>query len=131
MLTKTSKQVVNALIEMAKLPEGEYLGVGAIAQKIDAPQNYLGKMLQLLVATGIVASQKGSGGGFRLARPANAISLFEIVEPMENVTGWSVCALRNDRCSQKDACPVHDQWKTVKETYMNFLKQTKIADMVK
>ena len=61
MITKSSKQVINALIELAKLNDGEWLGVGVIASRIKAPQNYLGKMLQGLVPTGLVISQKGLG----------------------------------------------------------------------
>ena len=131
MLTKTSKQVVNALVELAKLPEGEYAGVNVIAPKIEAPQNYLGKMLQLMLSTGIVTSQKGMGGGFRLARSPKDIPLFDVVEPLENVTAWSVCALRNVKCSEKTPCPLHFQWKVVKENYLSFLKKTTIADLVR
>lgn len=131
MLTKTSKQVINALIEMAKLPEGEYAGVGVIAPKIEAPQNYLGKVLQILASTGIIVSQKGLGGGFRLARTPKEIRLFDVVEPLENVTAWSVCALKNQKCSEKNPCPVHHQWKVVKDNYLSFLKKTTIADLVR
>ena len=131
MLSKTSKQVVNALVEMARLSEGEYIGVGIISQKIAAPQNYLGKVLQMLSSTGIVVSQKGMGGGFRLGKPSKEISLFDVVEPLENVTAWSVCALGNDKCSDKSPCPIHFQWKSIKEQYLSFLKKTTVADLVK
>ena len=46
MLSKTSAQVINALVELAKLPEGECKGAKNIAKKIKATQNYLGKMLK-------------------------------------------------------------------------------------
>lgn len=131
MLTKTSKQVINALIELAKLPEGEWLGVGAIAKKIKAPQNYLGKILQAFANNGIVVSQKGMGGGFRLAKSPEKIALFDVVEPLENVSVWSGCALGLKKCSDAAPCAVHDRWKVVKEMYMKFLKSTTIAGLAK
>lgn len=131
MLTKTSKQVINALVELAKLKEGEWLGVGVIAQQIKAPQNYLGKMLQNFAFKGLVVSQKGLGGGFRLARNPAEITLFDVVEPIENVNVWSGCALGMKKCSDVNPCAVHDQWKTVKEKYLNFLKKTTIASLVR
>ena len=131
MLTKTSKQIINALVELAKLKEGEWLGTGAIAQKIKSPQNYLGKMLQSFAIMGLVVSQKGLGGGFRLAKGAEKITLFDVVEPIENVSVWSGCALGMKKCSDSNPCAVHYQWKTIKDQYLNFLKKTTVASLVK
>lgn len=131
MLTKTSKQIIKALVELAKLKEDEWLGAGAIAQRIKAPQNYLGKMLQNFAGIGLVVSQKGLGGGFRLARDPEKITPFDVVEPIENVSIWSGCALGLKKCSDVNPCAVHSQWKTVKEQYLSFLKKTTIASLVK
>ncbi|MCR4336299.1 MAG: Rrf2 family transcriptional regulator [Candidatus Omnitrophica bacterium] len=131
MLTKTSKQIINALVELAKLKEGEWLGVGVIAHRIKAPQNYLGKMLQSFAAKGLVLSQKGLGGGFQLAREPEKITLFDVVEPVENVSVWSNCALGMKKCSDTHPCPVHHEWKIVKENYLNFLKNTTVASLMK
>ncbi len=131
MLTKTSTQVINALIELAKLPENKYEGVKDIALRIKAPQNYLGKLLQWLCYEKIVVSQKGSGGGFRLGRDPKNISLYEVVEPLENVTVWSECALGLKKCSDLTPCAVHHRWKAVRNSYYEFLRTTSIADLVK
>lgn len=131
MLSKTSKLVVNALVELAKLPPGSYEGASSIAKKIEAPKNYLGKLLQNLCARNIVSSQKGTGGGFRLSIKPDKITLYEIVEPVENVAIWEKCALGLKECSETDPCPVHDDWKVIKEGYLSFLKTTTVADLIK
>ena len=131
MLSKTSTQVINALVELAKLPEGECKGAKNIAKKIKAPQNYLGKMLQSLSYKKIVISQKGMGGGFRLARDSKKIFLYEIVEPIDNVSLWSECALGLKKCSDSAPCAIHHNWKNVRDCYYQFLKTTSIADLVK
>ena len=131
MLSKTSAQVINALVELAKLPEGECKGAKNIAKKIKAPQNYLGKMLQNLSYKKIVISQKGMGGGFRLARDPKKISLYEIVEPIDNVSLWSECALGLKKCSDSAPCAVNHNWKNVRDCYYKFLKTTSIASLVK
>ncbi|MCA9392701.1 MAG: Rrf2 family transcriptional regulator [Candidatus Omnitrophica bacterium] len=130
MLSKTSTQVIKAFIELAKLEKGEYQGAGAIAQSIMAPRNYLGKMLQSMASHGLVVSQKGTGGGFRLARPASKITLYDIVEPIDNVTLWSECALGLKRCTDSNPCVIHHRWKAVREAYYDFLKSTRISDLV-
>lgn len=131
MISKTSTQVINALVELARLPQGQYSGVKAIAQRIQAPQNYLGKMLQYLCTHGLVISQKGLNGGFRLGRDPKTIFLYEVVEPVEKVSLWSECALGQKKCSETNPCAVHHRWKTVRNAYYGFLKTTSIADLLK
>ena len=129
MLSKTSTQVINALIELARLPEGEWRGAKAIARKIKAPQNYLGKMLQSLAGYKLVRSQKGLNGGFRLNKDAAKISLYEVVEPIDKVSLWSECGLGLKKCSDSEPCAMHHRWKKVRNHYYDFLKQTSIADL--
>lgn len=131
MLSKTSTQVVNAFIELAKLAPGEYEGAVSIARKIKAPENYLGKMLQNFAARGLVVSRKGFGGGFCLGRDPKKIRLYDIVQPIDNVKVWSECALGLKQCSDTSPCVVHYGWKKVRETYYEFLKNTSIDDLVK
>ena len=131
MISKTSTQVINALVELARLPEGEFMGTKDIANIIHAPQNYLGKMLQSLCAHKIVISRKGLGGGFRLNKEAKNISLYEVVEPIEKVSFWSECALGLKKCSDVTPCAIHDRWKGVRSSYYGFLKKTSIADLVR
>jgi Rrf2 family transcriptional regulator, iron-sulfur cluster assembly transcription factor len=129
MITKTGVHAVTALAALAELPEGAYAGAGEIAAAIGAPRNYLGKLLKTLADAGLVESQKGKGGGFRLTRSAAKISVFEAVEPIERVSRWSGCFLGRKRCSDKAPCVVHERWGTVRDAYLEFLKQTTIADL--
>ena len=131
MLSKTSLQTLKALAELAKLPKGACEGAASIAVRINAPQNYLGKMLQKLSREGLVISQKGIGGGFRLSKSPKEISLFDIVDPIENVSRWDGCFLGKKRCSNSSPCLVHHQWQGVREAYLKFLKETTIADLEK
>jgi Rrf2 family protein len=118
------------MVALAQLPDNTYAGAGAIAREIGAPQNYLGKLLQTLSREGLVESQKGLGGGFRLARDPRAISLYDIVEPIEQISRWSGCILGRPACSEENPCAIHHRWKKVRDTYLQMLMQTTIADLV-
>jgi Rrf2 family protein len=117
-------------VALAKLPEGAYAGAARIAQEIGAPQNYLGKLLKALGEEGVVESQKGLGGGFRLARDARQISLLDVVEPIEHISRWSGCILGRPQCSEADPCAIHDRWKAVRDAYLRMLQGTTIAELV-
>jgi Rrf2 family protein len=118
------------MVALAKLPKGVYAGAARIAKEIGAPQNYLGKLLKVLAEEGLVESQKGLGGGFRLVRDPKEISLLDVVEPIEHLSRWSGCILGRPECSEVDPCAVHDRWKAVREAYLQMLQRTTLAEVV-
>jgi Rrf2 family protein len=129
-LTKTGIHAIRAVVALARLPEGEFAGAGHIARDIGAPQNYLGKLLQTLAREGLLLSQKGLGGGFRLARPARSITLLDVVDPIEHLDRWSGCILGRPECSDADPCAIHHRWKAVRDAYLRMLRQTTIGQLV-
>lgn len=131
MISRTGIHATMALTSLANLPTGEFAGAGAIAREIGAPQNYLGKLLNNLVTAGLVESQKGYGGGFRLTKPARSITVYDIVEPIDHVSRWGNCFLGGGTCSETEPCAVHYRWKEVRERYLAFLKETTLADLAK
>jgi Rrf2 family protein len=101
----------------------------SIAGQTGAPRNYLGKLLQLLSRHALVESQKGLGGGFRLARAPEQISLFDVIDAIEDTSRWNDCILGNPSCSDGNPCSVHDRWGPVRESYLGLMKKTTIADL--
>ena len=110
MISKTGIHAIKALAALAELPEGTYAGAGAIAGQIGARANYLGKLLQALSHHGLVVSQKGMGGGFRLGREPQTITLLDVVEPIDHVSRWGGCFLGGGRCADSAPCAVHQRW---------------------
>ncbi len=129
MISKSAVHAVNALAALAGLAPGAYLGTAEVAEHIDAPPNYLGKLLKTLAEHGLLDSQKGKGGGFRLARPPEDISLYDVMEPIEHVSRWDGCFLGQSRCSADAPCAMHSRWREVRDTYLQFLRQTTLADV--
>jgi Rrf2 family protein len=115
---------------LAGLPEGARAGATVIAERIGAPPNYLGKLLRGMVREGLVDSQKGPGGGFRLARGAGRIRLLDVLESIEQISRWNGCFLGRPDCSEDTPCAVHSRWKSLRDEYLEMLAQTTIADLV-
>ena len=130
MLSRTARHALRAIVALAELPQGRYAAAAAIAQQIGAPQNYLGKLLKTLAREGLVDSQRGLGGGFRLARDPSELSLLEIVDPIEHLNRWSECILGSEECSQEAPCPLHERFKTVRDAYLQLLGETTLADLL-
>jgi Rrf2 family protein len=130
MLTKTGLHAVRALVELARLPEGAYAGAASVARAVGAPPNYLGKLFQMLAREGLLQSQKGLGGGFRLARDPAEVSLLDVVEPIEQVSRWSGCILGRPECSDAAPCVLHERYKQVRNDYLRLLRDTSLADLL-
>ena len=130
MLSKTALNTLKAFVALAGLPKGSYQGAASVADKIGAPQNYLSKQLKALVGSGLVESRKGKDGGFRLGRPAGEITLFDVVEPIDQVSRWEGCFMGGGRCTEGTSCPTHKRWSKVRVAYLDFLTQTTIVDLL-
>jgi Rrf2 family iron-sulfur cluster assembly transcriptional regulator len=129
MLSKSAIQAVKAVVALAELPRGRYAGAVSVARSTGAPENYLGKLLRLLASRGVLVSQKGKGGGFRLGRPAAELTLLDVVEPIDHVSRWSSCILGRGVCSDQNACGLHRQWGGLRQTMVGFLQGTTIAEL--
>ena len=129
MLSKTGIHATLALAVLAKLKPGQYAGATQIAEEVGAPRNYLGKLLQQLALSGLLESQKGYGGGFRLAKPADQITLYDIAEPIDHVSKWNGCFLGKPSCSHNSPCATHEKWTAIRNMYLRFLKETTIEEI--
>jgi Rrf2 family protein len=129
-LSRSCVHAIRAVVALAELPPGDYCGTSAIAASTGAPRNYLGKLLLQLSRRGLVESQKGLGGGFRLAQRPDQFSLHAVVESIEDVARWKECAFGGKACSQETPCALHDRWGVVRSAYLSLLSNTSIAELV-
>ncbi len=101
-----------------------------LARRLHIPPDYLSKVLATLARSGVLTAVRGAKGGYRLARPAARIKLYEVVEPFEGKRVRSSCLLRPDRpCRDSGACSAHTAWGGVNEASRTFLERTSVADI--
>ena len=129
MISRTGTHALRALAVLGDLPDGSYAGAAQIAARIEAPANYLGKLLQQLARAGVVVGRKGSQGGFRLARGPKDITLLEALEPIENLMDERACILGAGKCAHREPCSVHKKWSAVRAEYFSFLRTTTLAEV--
>jgi len=130
MLSLTAEHALRALSELAALNEGQTVGGKELARKAEIPANYLAKILWSLGNAGMIDATRGSGGGYRLRRPAEQIRLADVVDLFDNQRWKSRCFMSCHReCSDADACKAHEGWREVREVYQRFLETTTIAEI--
>ncbi len=130
MLSHTAEYALRALVHLAALPAGKVILGKDLADRAAIPARYLSKILWVLGNAGIIDATRGSGGGYRLRRPAREIRLAEVVDLFDKARARPVCLLGwNPECSDAKPCPAHAAWKNVRDAYIRFLETTTIADI--
>lgn len=130
MLSQTAEYALRTVLYLAARQEDGMIRAGEIAAALGIPQNYLSKTLHLLGRAGVLHSSRGKHGGFRLARPAEALSLAEVVAPFNGPTGERICLLGRVACSDSDPCPAHAKWKAVSGQVSTFFRETRVSDLL-
>lgn len=128
-LSKSAKYALRATLCLAECEGERPMPVDEIAERLDVPRNYLSKILHILARTGILDSTRGPGGGFRLAIPAEELHLVDIVRQFDDVPDETTCLLGRGRCSTVDPCRAHGHWTAVRRTIIDFLDDTRLADL--
>lgn len=101
-----------------------------LADKTGVPPSYLSKVLLVLNRAGLVEATRGTGGGYRLSRPATEISLWDILDPLDNVGGLDECIMGLDGCSEEDPCAMHEWWAQTRDGYLAMLRQSTLAEVI-
>jgi Rrf2 family protein len=130
-LSQTAEYALRAVLALAAEPEGHSLGAAHLAGMLGIPRNYLSKTLHQLARAGVLESNRGKLGGFRLARSAERITLLDVVSPFDDVSGRRVCLLGRPVCSDHTACAAHGRWKAVSDRTATFFRETTVADLSK
>jgi len=121
---------LRAIVAMTRLPEGASIAGRDLAELVSVPANYLSKIMVSLRNAGLVETARGQGGGYRLAKPADQVTLMQIAELFEGDRLRPMCLLGEPHeCCDALGCSAHARWKQVLETYLSFLSGTTIADI--
>lgn len=131
MFSKTCEYAIRAVIFIAQqTKEGSRIGIKDIAKGIDSPEYFIAKILQDLSRKGLVQSAKGPTGGFFLDDKNLNQPLSGIVKEMDGDKIFTGCALGLKECSEMHPCPVHNEFKHIRNELKNMLENSKIIDFL-
>ena len=129
MFSKTCEYAIRSMIYISqKSRDGQRVGVKQVAESIDAPEHFIAKILQELSRKKLVQSMKGPNGGFYLEDDDLSTSLADIVMAIDGNNIYNECVLGLKACSQKNPCPVHNEYKEIKKNLITMLEKNTIAN---
>jgi Rrf2 family protein len=129
MFSKACEYGIRAMIYIAqRSAASERAGIKDIAKGIDSPEPFLAKILQDLSRKGLVQSVKGPNGGFYLEKGGLQVSLAEVVSAIDGDQLFNGCGLGLKVCSEKNPCPIHDEFKIIRNKLKALLENTRVSE---
>lgn len=131
MLSNTCKYAIRAVIYLAHEEDlTKKIGIKKISEDLKIPTPFLGKILQILAKNKILASTKGPNGGFSLGRPAEKISLMDIVDIIDGDESFNACIIGLSSCTVEETnCPIHDKYAPIREQAKQLFIHQSIAEL--
>lgn len=127
--SKTCEYALRAVFFVAhKTAGGGRVGIKEIAEGIGSPEHFLAKVLQDLSRRGIVQSVKGPNGGFYTDETVLQRPISDVVEAVDGNGIFTGCALGLKQCSEINPCPLHHEFKTIRNELHRMLNATSIGE---
>jgi len=132
MFSKSTEYALRATIYIAqRSPDKNKPGLAEIAKAIDSPQSFTAKILQLLTKDNkIISSVRGPNGGFFITEKAKKLPVRSILEAMEEDEVLEKCVLGLKQCSETEPCPMHSQYKLIKQQLKKLFEEKTIQNLV-
>ena len=128
LLSQRCEYAVRTALYLAAADRASYVAVREISEALNIPHHFLAKTVQDLTAAGVFVSMRGPTGGLALARPADRITLKDVVLAVDGAAVFTECVLGLPGCGDRKPCPLHDQWAPARESVHRMFAHATLAD---
>lgn len=132
MFSKSCEYSIRAILYIYKNTlDGNKISIEKISEAIGTPRHFTGKLLQVLAKQKIISSIKGPHGGFYIEPDAPGIKLSRVVEAIDGTEIFKACALGLNACSEEHPCPLHHQYKGIREQIKAMMENQTVQQLGK
>ncbi len=128
-VTREAEYAVRCVFYLCGRPD-ELISRKEVAQAMEIPPQFLGKIAQKLARAGILEIIQGAKGGYRLMKGPEEISLLEVVEAVMGEIFLNDCILKPQSCSRSVGCAVYRVWQKARNQLRHTLKEATMARLL-
>ena len=129
-LTTKGRFAVTAMIDVAMQGTHSPVTLAAVSERQRISLSYLEQLFGKLRRHGLVESVRGPGGGYRLARGAEAISVAEVIVAVDEPIDATQCAGRESCQDDGKRCMTHELWANLNTHIFSYLRSVSLAQLV-
>lgn len=128
-LTTKGRYAVTAVLDLAIHQENGPVSLAAISERQSISLSYLEQLFSKLRRNGVVNSTRGPGGGYRLKKDAEEITVSDVIIAIDENCDVASCS-ETDSCKGTYQCLTHDLWQEISNEIRGFLDGISIADVM-
>jgi len=128
-LTTKGRFAVTAMIDLALRQHNGPVTLAGIAERQKISLSYLEQLFGKLRRHHLVGSVRGPGGGYCLAKPADSISVTDIIRAVDEALDATRCGGRGD-CEDDHPCMTHTLWSSLNQRMFDYLSSVHLAELV-
>jgi Rrf2 family transcriptional regulator, iron-sulfur cluster assembly transcription factor len=130
-LTRAGEYAVRCLLYLAGQGQGKLVGRKEIAEQMDIPDQFLGKIAQQLARAGYIEIVQGARGGYVLLASPEQLTLLDVVETFIGTIYLNDCIMKPDSCPRSLICSVHNVWQAARQQLRDTLKEATFDKLLK
>lgn len=132
-LSTKGRYGLRAMVDLVVHSEEEPVSIASIAARQHISESYLEQLLAKLKRAGLVGSVRGAGGGYVPSRPAEEISVGDVLRALEGSLDLVDCPglAEENMCSGADVCVTKYVWKRINDSINRTVDEIKISDLVR
>ena len=129
-LTTKGRYAVTAMLDLSLNYGLGAITLADISDRQGISLSYLEQLFARLRKQGLVSSTRGPGGGYRLSRPADEITVFDVIAAVDEKVDSTACEGRAD-CRGGEPCLSHELWQSLSEQIQNYLAGITLDQVVR
>jgi len=130
-LRRNTDYALRLAVNLAKNYGEDALSTRVLAEDEDVSYQLACKLMQKLHAAGLVESNMGPKGGFRLRRVPDEVSIQEVIEAIQGPLRMNRCLLSDGLCSRQKTCPVREKMSHLQEQMDSYLKSVTLGELAR
>lgn len=129
-LSTKGRYGLRALIDLALYSENETVSIQSIARRQNISDSYLEQLMRKLRSAGLIVSVRGAQGGYKLARPANEISVGDVLRALEGSLEAVTCGGEDNSCQGAGLCVTKFVWERINSSIRDTVDSIKLSQLV-
>jgi FeS assembly SUF system regulator len=127
-ISKLADYAILVMVELSRRPHA-VLNAQKLSELAGIELPTASKVLKQLAQAGLVASYRGPCGGYAVERPAEEISVADVIVAIEGPIGMTECSVNEGLCTVEARCNVRDNWVRISHAVGQALQAVSLAEM--